>query len=254
MDVDAYLDRLGLTQPYGADLDSLRELHERHLATVPFENLDVHLGVPVEFTDDALFDKIVRRRRGGVCYETNALFALLLRELGFEVSLLAARPYHEGRGFGWPFEHLALRVDLGEPWLVDIGVGRFIGHPLRMNARGVQHDPEGEFRIVDAADGDLDVVHGETVKFRLETRARQLHEFTPTWWWHSTSPDSFIRKQPLCAITTPNGRVTLMGDRLIETIDGERVERILTDDQEILEVYRTRFGVSLDRLPALGDQ
>jgi N-hydroxyarylamine O-acetyltransferase len=250
MDVDAYLDRLGLDRPARADVDSLRELHERHLTTVPFENLDVHLGERIEFTEDALFDKIVRRRRGGVCYELNAAFALLLRELGFEVSLLAAKPYDEGRGFGWPFEHLALRVDLGEPWLADIGVGRFIRHPLRMNARGVQHDPEGEFRVVDAADGDLDVIQNGTLKFRLETRARQLSEFTPTWWWHSTSPDSFIGKQPLCAITTPNGRVVLMGDRLIETVGGERVERILDDDREILEVYRTRFGVSLDRLPA----
>jgi N-hydroxyarylamine O-acetyltransferase len=42
---------------------------------------------------DALFDKIVRRRRGGFCYELNGLFAALLRELGFDATLKSAKVF-----------------------------------------------------------------------------------------------------------------------------------------------------------------
>ncbi|CAL9294295.1 hypothetical protein SUDANB148_02309 [Streptomyces sp. SudanB148_2056] len=41
---DAYLRRLGVERPARPTPDALRELHLRHLRTVPFENLSVHLG------------------------------------------------------------------------------------------------------------------------------------------------------------------------------------------------------------------
>src|SRR5215469_17119584 len=49
----------------------LRTLHEAHLLAVPFENLSIHYGQPIFLEDQALYDKIVRRRRGGFCYELN---------------------------------------------------------------------------------------------------------------------------------------------------------------------------------------
>src|SRR4029079_10924309 len=90
MDVQAYLDRINYRGERAPTAATLRELHRTHLLAVPFENLDIHLGRPIVLDQAALFDKIVRRRRGGFCYELNGLFALLLRELGFEVTLLAA--------------------------------------------------------------------------------------------------------------------------------------------------------------------
>jgi N-hydroxyarylamine O-acetyltransferase len=40
---DAYLRRLGVTRPQRPTTEALRELHLRHLRTVPFENLSIHL-------------------------------------------------------------------------------------------------------------------------------------------------------------------------------------------------------------------
>ncbi len=57
MDVDAYLDRIGAKRPATVDGPALTELHERHLAAVPFENLDIHLGVPIELDEDRLVAK-----------------------------------------------------------------------------------------------------------------------------------------------------------------------------------------------------
>ena len=45
---------------------------------MPFENLSIHLAAPISLDEPDLIDKIVRRRRGGFCYELNGALALLL--------------------------------------------------------------------------------------------------------------------------------------------------------------------------------
>jgi N-hydroxyarylamine O-acetyltransferase len=72
-------------------IEGLRRLHTAHLERIPFENLSIHLGEPIALEPEALVAKIVDRRRGGFCYELNGAFATLLRSLGFDVTLLAAR-------------------------------------------------------------------------------------------------------------------------------------------------------------------
>src|SRR5258706_4705129 len=122
LDVRAYLDRIGQRGPTPANETTLRSLHLAHLRTVPFENLDIHLGRDIVLDETRLFDKIVRQKRGGFCYELNGLFAELLGELGFRVTLLSARVVNDGQ-VGPEFDHLALRVDLDRPWLCDVGFG-----------------------------------------------------------------------------------------------------------------------------------
>ncbi|SFP46461.1 N-hydroxyarylamine O-acetyltransferase [Amycolatopsis arida] len=249
MDVDAYLARIGATRPAAPDAAALRELHARHLESVPFENLSIHLGEPIVLESEALVDKIVRRRRGGFCYELNGAFAELLRALGFRVTLLAARAYGD-EGWGPPFDHLALRVDLAEPWLVDVGFGRHARYPLRMTAVESQHDPEGEFLVLDAPGGDLEVRRDGRPVCLLEARPRELADFRPTCWYHATSPESHFTRRLTCSLPVPGGRVTLSGDRLIETTGDARTERTLSPD-EILPAYRKHFGIELDRVPEL---
>jgi N-hydroxyarylamine O-acetyltransferase len=172
IDVDSYLARIGAhrTEP---GLAGLRDLQERHLATVPFENLSIHLGEPIELVEDLLVDKIVRRRRGGFCYELNGAFAALLTALGYRVSLLAAQVFGPDGQPGPPSEHLCLRVELAEPWLVDVGFGKFSQYPLRLAQRDPQADPQGEFRLAEADTGIIDVSCDGRPEYRLETRPRR---------------------------------------------------------------------------------
>lgn len=121
MDTDAYLERIGASRPATPDLAALHQLHERHLRVVPFENLSIHLGQPIELDEASLFDKIVRRHRGGFCYELNGAFATLLTELGYTVRLLSARAARKDGTVTFPFDHLVLRVELDEPWLATSG-------------------------------------------------------------------------------------------------------------------------------------
>ena len=137
MDIQAYLRRINYSGEQAPSAATLYELHRAHLLAVPFENLDIHLGRPIVLDQDALFDKIVTRRRGGFCYELNGLFALLLRELGFEVTLLAAGVARADGGFGPEFDHLTLLVRAtslnpqSEVWLADVGFGDSFREPLR---------------------------------------------------------------------------------------------------------------------------
>ncbi|MEV0171791.1 arylamine N-acetyltransferase [Streptomyces sp. NPDC050803] len=267
--VDAYLSRLGVEHPAWPTVDVLRELHVRHLQTVPFENLSIHLGEEIVLEEKRLVDKLVGARRGGFCYELNGAFGALLAALGYEVALLAARVYVEEGRLGIPYDHLALRVrtvDGGE-WLADVGFGAHSHYPLALEARGEQVDPGGTFRIVEAGPdaagvrgghrapeaADLDVIRDGRPQYRLETRPRVLGDFVAGAWWHSTSPNSHFTRSLVCSrVTEDGGRITLSGRTFKATAaDGAREERELGTDEEVLAVYRERFGVELDRVPVV---
>src|SRR6185503_11605199 len=108
---------------------------------------------------------IVTRRRGGFCYELNGLFALLLRQLGFEVTLLAAGVARADGGFGPEFDHLTLLVkapsveptplNLQSPisnlqsvaWLADVGFGDSFREPLRFIEAIEQEQDDRAYRL-----------------------------------------------------------------------------------------------------------
>jgi len=126
MDIRTYLERIGYDKPVRLDVESLFGLHRTHLLTVPFENLDIHLGLPIQLSADALWNKIVIHRRGGFCYELNGMFAWLLKQIGFEVIYLNGRVYNSEGKRGQDFDHLALLVRIpsaGQFWLADVGFG-----------------------------------------------------------------------------------------------------------------------------------
>ncbi|MFE1336418.1 arylamine N-acetyltransferase [Streptomyces sp. NPDC058733] len=265
---DAYLRRLGARRPARPTDDALRDLHLRHLRTVPFENLSIHLGEEIVLEEKRLVDKVVGARRGGFCYELNGAFGVLLTALGFEVTLLAARVYGDGERPGIPYDHLALRVRTvdGGDWLADVGFGTHTHLPLRFAERGEQTDPGGVFRIAEAEPdaagarggaeppggaADLDVLREGRPQYRLEVRPRVLDDFVTGAWWHSTSPRShFVRSLVCSRLTEDGGRVTLSGRRLTTTAaDGTREVRELGEDAEVLRTYREVFGIALEEVP-----
>lgn len=249
--VTAYLDRIGIErpdQPDRPDVEFLRRLQRGHLHTVPFENLSIHLGEDIPLETDALFDKIVTRRRGGYCYEVNGAFAALLRSLGYRVSLLATRVHDGSSGFG-QLSHLALRVDIDEPWLVDVGFGRNSELPLRLDERGEQNDAGGVFRIETTDEGDIDVYRNGSPMYRVEQRSRDLDDFKAAHWYKRTWPGSHFAQSPFCTLFTDRGIITLAGRRLITTEGDARREEELGSDEQVLAAYRKHFGLALDRVP-----
>jgi N-hydroxyarylamine O-acetyltransferase len=112
LNLDAYLKRIGYTKPVRADLATLRGIHRAHQFAVPFDNLDVQLRLPVVLDLEACFDKIVRRRRGGWCYELNGVVGWALRQIGYRVTRLSAGVMREHLGDAQLGNHLCLLVEL----------------------------------------------------------------------------------------------------------------------------------------------
>ena len=251
MNVAEYLSRINYRGPVEPSAETLRALHVAHLRAVPFENLSIHAGEPVTLEDAALFDKIVRRRRGGFCYEVNGLFAALLRALGFDVQMLSAGVARPGGSFGPDFDHMALVVTLEERWLADVGFGDSFVEPLRLDERGAQQQGRRAYRI--DADGDHLILTRRDApggawepQYRFTLRPHQYPDYAEMCRYHQTSPDSHFTRSRICSRVTPAGRVTLSGLRLIETdADGTRRERDLADESEYAAALREHFGVSM---------
>jgi N-hydroxyarylamine O-acetyltransferase len=248
----AYLRRIAVPRPLTADTVTLHVLHRAHQLTVPFENLSIHLAEPITLAGEALIDKIVHRGRGGICYELNGAFALLLESLDAQVTRVAARVYGADGRLGVPFDHMALIVrssDGSGPWLADIGFGRNSVYPLLFDSRAEQDDPGGRFLFADTDDGDVDLLRDGQPQYRIERRERAQSDFAPTCWWQQSSPDSHFTHSTICSRLTETGRVSLSDRTLIVTNGGARSEQHLPTDEVLLAAYRDHFGITLDRIP-----
>jgi N-hydroxyarylamine O-acetyltransferase len=258
LDPRAYLARmryLGALDP-GAPQPSaplLRALHQAHLLSVPFENLSIHYGQPILLEEEALYDKIVRRRRGGFCYELNGLFAWLLRQLGYTVTLLSARVAQPGGAFSPDFDHLTLQVrDVdGADWLTDVGFGDSFRAPLRLLPDEEQDGGDGlTYQLrADAADaswllqrrGDADW----EAQYRFTVQPHIMADFADRCLFQQTSPDSHFTQRRICSLALPDGRVSLSDLRLITTLHGVRDERELGSEDEYKDVLAKRFGITI---------
>jgi N-hydroxyarylamine O-acetyltransferase len=250
LNIRAYLERINYHGSLAPTRESLSELQVAHLLAVPFENLSIHAGEPIVLEDEALYAKIVKRRRGGFCYEANGLFAALLRALGFDVRMLSAEVANAEGGFNRPFDHMALMVSLDERWLVDVGFGDSFLEPLRLDYRGEQMQGSRAYRI--DADGDYLILmqRGDDngaewkAEYRFTTQPHTYADYEEMCRYHQTSPQSHFTRARICSRATPDGRVTLSEMRFITTSrrDG-RQERTLTSQEEYEDCLREQFGI-----------
>jgi N-hydroxyarylamine O-acetyltransferase len=244
-DVDRYLRRIRYDGPRAPDARTLRALHAAHLESVPFENLDIHLRRPIILNEEALFDKIIRRRRGGFCYELNGLFDVLLRSLGFRVTRLSAGVRRQDGTFGPEFDHMTLLVQLEQRWLADVGFGESFREPLRLDEPADQVQEGWTYTVAhDGLSGTMLRRKEEAVEegYRFSLLPRRLDEYRHMCRFHQTSPQSSFTRCRVCSLFTPVGRITLSDGRLIVTESGTRHERPVTaTDWHTLLVERFGF-------------
>jgi N-hydroxyarylamine O-acetyltransferase len=238
-----YLARIGHVGPATPSLALLRDLHRLHLRAVPFENLAVRAGTEIRLDEPSLFAKIVSRRRGGFCYELNGLFGGLLRTLGFPVAHLAGRVGVDGI----PFDHMALRVELDEPWLADVGFGDSFLEPIRLGAREPQDGGDGRgYLLAEHGDGLLLSrlePDGWKRQYLIDPGSWPVSAFEGGCHHHRTSPLSSFTQRTVVTRATEDGRITLSEHRLIVTVGGERTEMELPDDASVARVLADRFGL-----------
>jgi N-hydroxyarylamine O-acetyltransferase len=248
IDVDAYLRRIGLVSRPAADAEGLRALQVAHLHTVPFENLDILAGRPISLELAAIEAKIVGAHRGGFCYELNGLFATLLDALGFRASLLAAEVRSPETGeWGPPFDHLVLRVDLDDPWLVDVGFGDGCPEPMPLrDGAAVRDGSERVFSLTGDASGWLLSVRSpedETPEalYRFTETTHALADYEATCRIQETESALFTGHR-IAEVLTSDSRMTLFDNLLIVHIGTERTTREI-HEAEVPALLRDRFGI-----------
>lgn len=248
-DVDAYSARIGTPLSGAPDFNLLRTLQEAHLKAITFENIDVVLRRPIKLDLASIQNKLVNKRRGGYCYEQNALFAAALRSAGFHVQTLEARVRTTGALQPLARTHMTLRVDLdGRAWLVDVGFGCDGPlHPVPLDGEE-QNQPGRAFRVTHEAD-DVHVLQASTgadwrdmYAFRLTPALPADYEMAN--YWTSTNPNSRFLHTMTAHLTTAQARHMLRG-RTYTVFRGPDVETREVSDAEALELLRSVFGLDL---------
>jgi N-hydroxyarylamine O-acetyltransferase len=249
LDLNAYLERVGYGGPVAPTESALIALHRAQVFTIPFENLDIHLGRPIRLDAASLCAKLVDGHRGGYCYELTGLFLLVLRRLGFDVMCLAGR--NMMRETPVQKSHQALLVTLDRrQWLVDLGFGgNGLIEPIPLEPGTVFPQFFDAFRIQQLS----------PFSFLLQSRphdtwqslyAFTLEEYYPLDYammnyYNSTSPTSAFTQRRMAARPGPEGRTTL-SDRELKVRRGSETTTMLLDEGEpYLAALAEYFGISL---------
>jgi N-hydroxyarylamine O-acetyltransferase len=257
IDLEAYFRRVGYAGTAEPTLPVLQALQFAHVSRIPFENLSPLLGEPVPLDMAALQDKLVRRERGGWCFEHNLLFAHVLRAIGFDVTTLAARVrWNVAPQVTTPRSHCLLLVAIaGERFIADVGFGGLtLTSPLRLvqGEQATLHEPH---RLVD-----------EGGAFALEARLGDdwqrlyvfdLHEhlqadYEVSNWYLSHYPESQFVKGLVAARADVDRRHALRNNRYaIHHRDGFTERRAIEDLQALKRVLLEDMRIPLPASPAL---
>ncbi|MDR1589964.1 MAG: arylamine N-acetyltransferase [Oscillospiraceae bacterium] len=251
MDLSAYFDRVGYTGDASPTLKTLVRLHTGHAYNIPFENLDVYAGKTISLAPDALFDKLVTRRRGGYCFEMNGLFTLVLREIGFEPRQLLARTAFLNTYSALLHEVIVVQAEDGYTYLCDVGYGNDgLSTPILRSLDGERAEFEDDkYRFTyDANYGYVLSRYKDgcfSPMYAFADNGCVPDDFEVANHYTSTHPQSFFRQQRFATKPTPSGRITLTENRL-KIVDGGAVaEREVSGEKELAELFLKYFGLTL---------
>lgn len=254
VDLDAYTARIGCTGTLTRTADTLHELARAHIATIPFENLDVLLGRDIALDVPSVQSKLVHQPRGGYCFEHTILFAAVLERLGFSFEAYSSR-VHLGGSHLVPATHAVLAAEAdGARWLVDVGFGGGMLEPLPLDNGAQQRHGDWSFRIdhEQAVTGPTWVLRqlqgDDWIDLHAFTENRQFPvDYRVANFYIAQHPRSPFNAQPVLLRTEPQHRLALTGTaRTLTTTrpDGTYDERPVSPD-EFPEVAAETFQIHL---------
>lgn len=253
-DIDTYLKHLGHTGTTEPDSDNLRELHKKHMVTVPFDNSrnapkGLAIWDDVDAGADVFYQALIAEGRGGICHELSGLFRELLIRLGYDVTVISSGVRGANDEFGPDLEHMLNLVRIGdEQWLVDVGfAGPSFIEPVRVSSE-VQSQFGFDYRVVE--DGDHLVLQRRPrdkewqAVYRFTTQERELAEWKaiasgenqdPFWHW---AGEMIAAGTLIYGRAYETGQMLLVGRRYLKAEDGKEQVRVLAKNDEYQSVIR----------------
>lgn len=252
VNLNEYLNRIGYTGERQPTLATLTTLHRAHLLAIPYENLDIHRGGTLALDEALTFARLVTGRRGGWCYEMNSLLAWALRELGFDVTLLASAVTPEFVGDGAAGSHLILLVRLaGRPYLADVGFGNGLLEPIPLEPGTYT---QGFLTYELLRDGERWYFRNQPYGgpgFVFTLTPRPLTYFAAECHRLQTAPESGFVRTTVCHRFTARGLITLRGAVLRTVTAAGMSEQVVDNCASYEQVLDSQFGLRLPDVPAL---
>jgi N-hydroxyarylamine O-acetyltransferase len=243
----AYGRRIGLEVAGAPTFETLRAVHLAHVQAIPFENLDVQMGLPIRLDLESLQRKLVDRRRGGYCFEQNTLFLHVLRALGFEVTPCEAR-VRNGATSLLARTHMLLIVRADHrDWLCDVGFGTGLFEPAPMDGEPVRQFA-WMFRV--AREGALCVLQTRRGDdwddlYAFEPAGRHAVDFEMANWYTSTWPQSRFLLTLTAQRSSPDVRQVLRNFTYMEDRGGDAITTRTIDRAELIPLLRDTFGLEV---------
>lgn len=248
--LQAYLQHIGYSGSNEPTIENLRAIHRAHMMTVPFENLDIHVGRWIVLDDDKLFHKIVNEQRGGFCFEQNGLFSAMLREMGYDVVRVEANVRGSDGSYSIPMNHMALLVNLeGKRWIADVGFGDSYLEPLELDNPEPQPIDNRHFKIEhDGVTGTYQYLDDDgnwQIQYRFFFVPHNLADYEDACYYMQTSPKTHFTQKRICSKATAEGRISLSDLRLIERKGKSRTESSLENEAAFDTALLEHFGIDL---------
>ncbi|HKT86692.1 MAG TPA: arylamine N-acetyltransferase [Novosphingobium sp.] len=268
MEVEHYLDHIGLAQRPDPSAEGVAVLQLAHRQRIGFENLDVRLGRSIRIDSESVFGKLVMRGRGGYCFEQNRLFSDMLTLLGVENRPLLGRVM-----LGIPecvvpprTHTLSLAQIEGRPWIADAGFGGSFVPPLplvhgaeaatpdgarhRLLRVGERGSPLGEWLLeragaVSATDGRCAPHADWQAQYVFDLSEVAQDDLEMSNHWTCTRPDTRFTSLHIASIILPGGFAALSERQFTLHRQGSSETRTIEDAAEYAHTLRETFRIAL---------
>lgn len=250
MNANLYLARIGMhPTDVSHTYEFLKKLQQKHICSVPYENLDILNGKSIDLSEEALFEKIVTNHRGGYCFELGGAVAMLLSELGFRTKCHFARFLKGEEKIPLRRHRVVVTECDGKRYVIEVGIGIEAPRAPLLLEEGIEQEcGSGSFCFSrDAFLGWVlnEKVDGEWMPYYSFTEEEQLDiDFIQPSFYCEKHPDSPFNKSPMVAIKTPNGRRAINDHDYKIFQNGElvHIEENITDAR-LYEILEKDFGI-----------
>ncbi|NXP82840.1 ARYL protein, partial [Ramphastos sulfuratus] len=276
MNIEEYFARISYNDSHkDADLQTLTDVFQHHIRAIPFENLSMHCGETIDLELESTYNKIVRKKRGGWCLESNHLLFWALQELGYDVCILGASSYEPAeRAYTAELNHILLKVVIeGNSYIADAGFGGAYQawQPLMLISGKDQPQIPGIFRFT----ADNGTWYFEKVKrkhhvseqsapstdtpdlgnirkiYTFTLEPRQINDFQELNTYLQVAPDNLFRKKSICTLQTLEGVYALVGWTFSEVKynymeDMDLLQVTTLTDEELEKTLKEKFNIVLE--------
>lgn len=251
-DLNGYFSRIGYAGNHEPTLETLKQIHRLHAQSIPFENLNPFLRIPVDLNIHSLYKKLVLDKRGGYCFEHNLLLMEALRTIGVTVQGLAARVlWNIPEGVVTPRGHMLLLITLEEKrFVADVGFGGLtLTAPLLLQEDIAQQTPHEDFKLMRTENDYLLLakVQGSWKRvYSFTLQENVLQDYEVASWYLSNNPTSHFITGLIAALPFENGRHVLRnGDFATHFLNGSHERRTIDSVDDLKNTLQNIFTIVL---------